>query len=109
GVQAVAGPAALAAVARQERALKEAAEILKISPSEVPQRLRKLVDEQRALEKQLQEMEARLARSRADEVVDGARQINGVAVIAGSVESLRAEGLPPRVGPLGEELGPGVL
>src|SRR5437899_504426 len=38
-VEAVAGPAALAAVARQERALKEAADILKISPGEVPQRL----------------------------------------------------------------------
>jgi len=108
-VEAVAGPAALAAVARQERALKEAADILKISPGEVPQRLRKLVDEQRALEKQLQEMEARLARSRADELVDGARQVNGVAVIAGRVDGLDAEGLRTVVDRLRERLGSGII
>src|SRR5712691_3435475 len=108
-VEAVAGPAALAKVAQQERALKEAAEILKISPGEVPQRLRKLVDEQRALEKQLHEMEARLARSRADELVDGARQINGVAVIAGRVDGLDAEGLRAVVDRLREQLGSGVI
>ena len=108
-MEAVAGPAALAKVAQQERALKEAAEILKISPSEVPQRLRKLVDEQRALEKQLHEMEARLARSRADELVDGARQINGVAVIAGRVDGLDAEGLRSVVDRLRERLGSGVI
>ncbi|OLB99076.1 MAG: alanine--tRNA ligase [Candidatus Rokubacteria bacterium 13_1_40CM_68_15] len=108
-VEAVAGSSALAAIARQERALKEAAEILKISPSEVPQRLRKLVDEQRALEKQLQEMEARLARSRADELVDGARQINGVAVIAGRVDGLDAEGLRAVVDRLRERLGSGII
>src|SRR5437879_4370813 len=108
-VEAVAGPAALAAVARQERALKEAADILKISPGEVPQRLRKLVDEQRALEKQLQEMEVRLARSRADELVDGARQVNGVAVIAGRVDGLDAEGLRTVVDRLRERLGSGII
>src|SRR5437016_1368735 len=108
-VEAVAGPAALAAVARQERALKEAADILKISPGEVPQRLRKLVDEQRALEKQLQEMEARLARSRADELVDGARQVNGVDVIAGRVDGLDAEGLRTVVDRLRERLGSGII
>src|SRR5207244_4258731 len=74
-----------------------------------PQRLRKLVDEQRALEKQLQEMEARLARSRADELVDGARQVNGVAVIAGRVDGLDAEGLRTVVDRLRERLGSGII
>src|SRR5262249_52613834 len=108
-VEAVTGPAALAAVAQQERALKEAAEILKISPADVPQRLRKLIDEQRALEKQLADLEARLARSRADELVDAARQINGVAVIAGRVDGLDAEGLRAVVDRLRERLGSGVI
>ncbi len=57
-------PAALAAVARHERALREAAEILKIAPTDVPQRLRQLMEGQRALEKQLAELEGRLAHSR---------------------------------------------
>ncbi|MBI4592828.1 MAG: alanine--tRNA ligase, partial [Candidatus Rokubacteria bacterium] len=108
-VEALAGPAALAAVVRQERALREAAEILKIAPGEVPQRLRKLLDEQRQLEKQLGELEARLARSRADDLVAAAHQVNGVAVIAGRVDGLDADGLRAVVDRLRERLGSGVV
>jgi len=108
-VEAVAGPAALAAVARQERALREAAEILKISPSEVPQRLRQLLEGQRALEKQLGELEARLARGRADELVAEARQVNGIAVVAKRLDGLDADGLRAVVDRLRERLGSGVV
>jgi alanyl-tRNA synthetase len=108
-VEAVAGPAALAAIARHERALREAAEILKIAPGDVPQRLRKLLDEQRALEKQLAELEARLARARADELLAGARQVNGVAVVVGRVDGLDAEALRAAVDRLRERLGSGVI
>ncbi len=52
-IEAVAGTAAVEAVARQERVLREIGDILKIAPAEAPQRLRKLLDEQRTLEKQL--------------------------------------------------------
>ena len=38
-------------MARQERVLREIGDILKIAPPEAPQRLRKLLDEQSALEK----------------------------------------------------------
>ncbi len=108
-VEAVAGSAAVAAVARQERTLREAAEILRIAPHEVPQRLRKLVEEQRALEKQLAELEARLARARADELLAAARQVSGVAVVAGRVDGLDAEALRAVVDRLRERLGSGVV
>jgi alanyl-tRNA synthetase len=108
-VEAVAGGAALAAVARQERVLREAAELLKIAPAEVPQRLRQLLESQRTLDKQLAELEARLARSRADELVAGARQVEGVAVIAARIDGLDAEGLRAVVDRLRERLGSGVV
>jgi alanyl-tRNA synthetase len=108
-VEAVAGPAALAAVARQERVLREAADILKISPGEVPQRLRQLLESQRALEKQLAELEAKAARSRADDLVAAARQVNGVAVLAGRIDGLDADGLRAVVDRLRERLGSGVV
>jgi alanyl-tRNA synthetase len=108
-LEALAGPAALAAVARQERALREAAELLRIAPGEVPQRLRQLLEGQRALERQLAELEARLARSRADDLVASARQINGVAVIAARLDGLDGEGLRAVVDRLRERLGSGVV
>jgi alanyl-tRNA synthetase len=108
-VEAVAGPAAIESVARKEAALREAAELLKIGPLEVPKRLQKLLDEQRALEKQLSELEARLARSRAEDLVKAARQINGVAVIAGRIDGLDADGLRAVADTLRNRLGSGIV
>jgi alanyl-tRNA synthetase len=108
-VEAVTGPAALASVARSESALRQAADILKIGPLEVPARLQKLLDEQRVLEKQLRELEARLARSRAEDLVASARQINGVAVIAGRIDGLDADGLRSVADTLRTRLGSGVV
>jgi alanyl-tRNA synthetase len=108
-IEAVAGTAALEAVARKEAALREAAEILKIAPLEVPRRLQKLLEEQKALERQLEALEARLARSRAEELVAAARQVNGVAVIAARVDGLDAEGLRSVADTLRDRLGSGVV
>jgi alanyl-tRNA synthetase len=108
-VEAVAGPAALASVARSESALRQAADMLKIGPLEVPARLQKLLDEQKALEKQLRELEARQARTRAEDLVASARQIHGVAVIAGRIDGLDAEGLRSVADTLRTRLGSGVV
>ena len=108
-IEAVAGTAAVEAVARQERVLKEIGDILKIAPAEAPQRLRKLLDEQRALEKQLAELEGRLARSKAQDLVAGARQVNGVAVVAGRVDGLDADGLRALADTLRDRLGSGIV
>jgi alanyl-tRNA synthetase len=108
-IEAVAGTAALEAVIRRERVLREAAEILKIAPGDVPQRLRKLLDEQRALEKELAALQGRLAASKADDLVAAARQVNGVAVVAGRIDGLEAEGLRAVADRLRDRLGSGVV
>src|SRR5881409_3744310 len=108
-VEAVAGPAALESIARKEAALRDSAELLKIGPLEVPKRLQKLIEEQRALERQLAELEARLARSRAEDLVKAARQVNGVAVIAGRIDGLDADGLRAVADTLRNRLGSGIV
>jgi alanyl-tRNA synthetase len=108
-IEAVAGTAAVEAVARQERVLREIGDILKIAPPEAPARLRKLLEEQRALAKQLAELEGRVARSRADELVAGARQVNGVAVVTGRIDGLDADGLRAVADRLRERLGSGIV
>jgi alanyl-tRNA synthetase len=108
-VEALAGTAAVDAMVRRERVLREAADILKIAPGEVPQRLRKLLDEQRALEKELAALQGRLAASKADDLVAGARQVNGVAVVAGRIDGLDGEGLRAVADRLRDRLGSGVV
>jgi alanyl-tRNA synthetase len=108
-IEAVAGTAAVEAVVRRDRVLREAAEILKIAPGDVPQRLRKLLDEQRALERELATLQGRLAASKADELIAGARQVNGVAVVAGRIDGLDSEGLRAVADRLRDRLGSGVV
>ena len=75
-IEAVTGEDALRHVGQEEAALRESAGLLKIPPLELPKRLQKLLDEQKQLEKQLAQLEARLARSRAQELAaarDGGR------------------------------------
>jgi alanyl-tRNA synthetase len=108
-IEAVAGAAALENVARKEAALREAAEILKIAPLDVPRRLQKLLEEQRSLEKQLAELEGKVARSRAEDLVAAARQVNGVAVIAGRIDGLDPDGLRAVADTLRDRLGSGVV
>jgi alanyl-tRNA synthetase len=96
-------------VGREEAALREAAEILKIAPLEVPKRLQKLIDEQKALEKQLGVLAARLARTRAEELVSAAREVNGVAVLAARLDGLDADGLRAVVDTVRDRLGSGIV
>jgi alanyl-tRNA synthetase len=108
-IEAVTGDAARRHVARGEAALREAAGLLKIPPLELPRRLQKLLDEQRQLEKQLAHLEARLARSRAEELVGRARQVAGVPVLAARLDGLDPEGLRSVVDMLRDRLGSGVI
>jgi alanyl-tRNA synthetase len=96
-------------VARQDRVLREIGDILRIAPGEAPARLRKLLDEQRVLEKQLQALEGKLARSKADDLVAAARQVNGVAVVAGRIDGLDTETLRGVVDTIRDRLGSGVV
>ena len=67
------------------------------------------MESQRALEKQLSELEGRLARGRADELVAQARQVNGIAVVAARLDGLDADGLRAVVDRVRERLGSGVV
>jgi alanyl-tRNA synthetase len=108
-LEAVTGAAALGYVNQEESALREAAGLLKIAPLEVPRRLARLLEEQRLLGKQLETLEARLARTRAREILEGARQVGDVMVVAARLDGLDAEGLRAVVDSVRERLGSGVI
>jgi alanyl-tRNA synthetase len=108
-VEAVTGPTALQHVGQEQAALREAADLLKIAPLEVPRRLGRLLEEQRALEKALADLEARLAKSRAQELVAGARQVGDVAVVAARLDGLEPDGLRAAADSVRERLGSGVV
>ncbi len=108
-LEAVTGSAALAHVGQEEHALREAADLLRIAPLEVPRRLQKLLDEQKGLERQLAELEGRLAKSRGQDLVAGARPVAGIPVVVARLDGLDADGLRAVVDSVRERLGSGVI
>jgi alanyl-tRNA synthetase len=108
-IEAVTGEAALRHVGQEEAALRESAGLLKIPPLELPQRLQKLLDEQKQLEKQLRELEARVAKSRAEELAASAKVVAGVPVLSARLDGLDAEGLRSVMDTLRERMGSGVI
>jgi len=109
-IEAVTGGAALHRVGREESALREAAGLLKVPPLELPQRLAKLLDEQRQLEKQIESLQGRQAKDQAQDLVAKARQVAGVNVVAVRVEDgLDQERLRALVDSVRERLGSGVI
>ncbi|MBI2469585.1 MAG: alanine--tRNA ligase [Candidatus Rokubacteria bacterium] len=108
-VEAVTGASALQHVGHEEAALREAASLLRIPPLEVPRRLQKLLEEQRVLERQLGDLEGRLAKSRAQDLVAGARQVGGVAVVTARLDGLDAGALRAVADSVRERLGSGVI
>jgi alanyl-tRNA synthetase len=108
-IEAVTGEDALRHVGQEEMALRESASLLKIPPLELPRRLAKLLDEQKQLEKQFAQLEARLARSRAQDLVASAREVAGVPVIAARLDGLDPDALRSVIDTLRERLASGVI
>ena len=108
-LEAVTGGAALQHVGQEEAALREAADLLRIPPLELPRRLQKLLDEQKALEKSLAQIESRLAQGRAQELVAGARAVKGVPLVVARLDGLDADGLRAAADSVRERLGSGVI
>ena len=108
-LEAVTGSAALGHVAQEEQALRQASDLLRIPPLELPGRIQKLLDEQKGLERQIAELEKRLAKDRAQDLVAGARPVAGIPVVVARLDGLDAEGLRAVIDSVRERLGSGVI
>ena len=85
-VEAVTGEAALAWVQQQEAQLAEAAAALKAPVAEVSAKLSQLLDNMRALERELARLKSKLASSQGDDLAAQAVQIKGAKVLAATLE-----------------------
>ncbi|MEX2220874.1 MAG: alanine--tRNA ligase [Candidatus Rokuibacteriota bacterium] len=108
-IEAVTGEHALAHVGREEAALRESAALLKIPPLELPRRLAALLEDQKRLEKQLAQLETKLVRTQAQDLVAAAKQVAGVPVLTARLDGLDPDGLRSVVDTLRDRLPSGVI
>jgi alanyl-tRNA synthetase len=85
-VEAVTGEGALALVQSMNRRLLEAAAALKSNPEELTARIGQVQDHVKALEKELAALKSKLASGQGDELVTQAVDVNGIMVLAATLD-----------------------
>jgi alanyl-tRNA synthetase len=92
-IEAVTGQAALEFVAAAERRLTEAAGLLGGNASDLVERLRTLLERQRRLERELEQLKAKAAQGATGELAAQAQDVAGIKVVTARLEGLDAKAL----------------
>ena len=92
-IEAITGDNALDYVQTREQEIRQAAAALKAQPAELGAKLTQMLDNVRALEKELDRLKSKLAASAGDELVQQAVDIGGVRVLAAQLDGVDAKGL----------------
>ncbi len=108
-IEALTGEGALEWVRGREVALREVADLLRGSEDDVTTRVSRLVAQQRELEKQLKQLQGKLAGSQSDELLQQARTVDGIKVLAAEVDGLDDNGLRDLADRLRQQIGSGVI
>ena len=106
-IEALTGEAARRHGVDLEAALKEAASVLKVPPSELAGRIGSLMDEHKKLERTLEETRHALATGGGN-ATDDAREIAGVSFVGRSLDGARPKELRAMVDDLKQRMGSGV-
>jgi alanyl-tRNA synthetase len=104
-IEAVTGDVALDYINNTESRLLEVSELLKAKPENVQDKATQLVQRSRELEKELENLKAKLASSAGDDLANSAKDINGIKVLASTLEGADGKALREAVDQLKNKLG----
>jgi len=108
-IEAVAGRRAYRTFKREERGLRDIAQLLKTTDLDVVPRVEKIVAQVRNLEKELDKFKHKFQSSQAGDVISEAREINGVKVLVKRMDNMEQKDLRDFGDKLREKLGTGIL
>ena len=94
---------------REGRSLREAAELLRAAPAEVPERLAKLLERQRELERELEKVRVQMRRGGSDDPMQQMEEIAGLRVVAVEVSDANPKELRGMLDELKQRIGSGVV
>lgn len=108
-IEAVTGSAAVALIQDNEDRLKQIAGVLKSGTDVVVERVEQLSAANRQLEKELDQLKAKLASSQGSDLASQAEEVKGVMVLAAIVEGLDSKALRDTTDQLKNKLGSAVV
>ena len=108
-IEALTGLGALNHFRNQQNTLRRAADLLRSSPTELPERIEKLLHERRELEREIEKTRAAERGAASKDLSSSAREIGGVRVVASRVEGVDGKALRGMVDDMRSKLGSGVV
>ena len=108
-IEAVTGKGALAWVRDGERALRQAAGLLKGGRDDVPAKLGQLVERARQLEREVAALRQRLASGTGRDLLDEVRTVSGVKLLVARIDGADSKALRASADQLKDKLGSGIV
>ena len=108
-IEALTGQAALDYLAGQGERLAEAASVLKSGVAEVPERVKALLEERKALQAEVAQLRREVAMSGGGQAAPEAKDVNGVPFLAQVLTGVTGKDLPPLVDEHKTRLGTGAV
>ena len=108
-IEAVTGATALAQIQEQQQTLQRLANLVKSDPQKLELRLQKMVEQQKELEKELEQLQAKANANRSGELLDQVQDVNGIKLLAVKISDVDGKGLREFSDQLRDKLGSGVL
>jgi alanyl-tRNA synthetase len=108
-IEALTGEGALAWFREQEARLSRIGERLKARPEQAEERVEALVERNRSLEKELERLKAKLASAAGSDMLDQAREVRGVKVLATRLDGVSGKELRGVLDQLKNKLGSGIV
>jgi alanyl-tRNA synthetase len=108
-IEALTGLGALNHLRNQEKALRSASELLRVSAAEVPARIEKLLEDRRGAEREIERLRSAQRGKASKDLTRDAREISGVRVITTRVAGAEAKELRGMVDDLRGQLTSGIV
>jgi alanyl-tRNA synthetase len=108
-IEAQTGLGALGWMRAREDLLERAAALLRAPTAEIPERIERLLDERRALERELEGLRAAARGAASRDLTQAAREVAGVRVLAARVDGVDPKSLRSLVDDLRNRLGSAIV
>ncbi len=108
-IEAVTGAAALEKVRQQERTLDQLAAMIKTDRPQLAVRLRKLLERQKELEREVESLQGKLNADQAGDLLARATSVGSITLVCGQVDNLDGKALRELADQVRDRLSSGVL
>ncbi len=108
-IEAVSGAEALKLIDATDAKIQQASQLLKTNPADMTTKVQQMLEQQKALEKKLQQLQQKLASSVGSDLAEQAMDVNGVKVLAAVLEGADPKSLRDTVDQLKQKIGSGVV